>query len=260
MADAGAGPVPGLLPAPLPCPAAGAFTTRVGGVSGGVWAQGNLGLHVDDDPDAVQANRRGLARALGLAAGRLVFGQQVHGRGVAVVGPDPTPGAVPGVDGLVTRTRGLGLVMMAADCLPVLLADPAAGVVASAHAGRAGLVEGVLEEVLAVMARLGATPGGTTAVLGPAVCGSCYELPGELADEVGRRVPGSRSTSRQGTPAADLTAGAEALLAAAGVGRTSRVGGCTVEQPDVFFSHRRSGVTGRHAGVVWLRPAGPVGG
>ena len=165
----------------------------------------------------------------------------MHGRGVAVVGPQPEPDAVPGVDGLVTTRRpGVGLVMMAADCLPVLLADPVAGVVAAAHAGRAGLVEGVLQEVVQVMRGLGADPARTTAVLGPAVCGACYELPEDLAEEVGRRVPGSRSTTRAGTPAADLAAGAEAVLAAAGVVRTTRVGGCTVEQPERFFSHRRS--------------------
>jgi len=243
--------VPELLAAPLPPPAAGAFTTRNGGVSAGPWASADLGLHVQDDPAAVHANRAALAGALGLD--RLVFAEQVHGRGVAVVGDDPAPGAVPGVDGLVTRAPGVGLVMMAADCLPVVLADPVAGVVAAAHAGRAGLVDGVLQEVLRVMAEQGGAAGRTTAVLGPAVCGACYELPEELADEVGRRVPGSRTTSRQGTPAADLTAGAEAVLSAAGVARVVRFGGCTVEQPDLFFSHRRTGVTGRHAGVAWLR-------
>lgn len=253
MQDTDPGVAPGWLTAALPEPAAGAFSTRIGGASGGPWAQGNLALHVDDDPAAVQANRTALARALGLLPGRLAFAEQVHGRGVAVVGPEPGAGSVPSVDGLVTRHRGVGLVMMAADCLPVLLADPVAGVVGAAHAGRAGLVEGVLQEVLRVMGELGAEPAGTTAVLGPAVCGACYELPAELADEVERSVPGSRTTSRHGTPAADLAAGAEAVLAAAGVTRTAQVGGCTVEQPEVFFSHRRSGVTGRHAGVAWLR-------
>jgi len=247
------GAAPGLLPVGLPAPAAGAFTTRVGGASRGPWAEGNLGLHVEDDPAAVRSNRLALAGALGLGPDRLAFGEQVHGRGVAVVGPVPERHAVPGVDALVTRHPGVGLVMMAADCLPVLLADPAAGVVAAAHAGRAGLADGVLQEVLSVMAGLGGRAERTTAVLGPAVCGACYELPEELADEVGRRVPGSRTTTRQATPGVDLTAGAQTLLEAAGVS-TQRVGGCTLEQPDLFFSHRRSGVTGRHAGVVWLAP------
>ena len=220
-------------------------------MSGAPWSQANLALHVEDRPEDVHANRQRLARALGLDVGRLVFAQQVHGAGVAVV-DGPSDGPVAGIDALVTATPGLALVMMAADCLPVLLADLDAGVVAAAHAGRSGLVAGVLQEVLAAMRRLGATARGTTAVLGPAACGRCYELPAELADAVERRVPGARSTTRAGTAAADLTRGATGLLHAAGIERVRAVGGCTIEQPQRFFSYRRDGRTGRHAGLVWL--------
>ena len=186
--------------------------------------------------------------ALGLDA--LVFADQVHGTAVAVV-DGPRAAAVAATDALVTATPGLGLVVMAADCLPVLLADPGAGVVAAAHAGRAGLAAGVLQQTLAAMRDLGARD--VTAVVGPAACGRCYELPEELADEVGAAVPGSRSTTRAGTPAVDLTAGAVGVLRDAGVAVTT-AGGCTIEQPDRFFSYRRDGRTGRHAGIVWLRP------
>ncbi|HEU0102767.1 MAG TPA: peptidoglycan editing factor PgeF [Mycobacteriales bacterium] len=244
-------PGPGLLDAGLPGVAAGVFTTRAGGTSRPPWDQLDLGLHVGDDPDRVRANRELVRAAVG--GPRLAYAEQVHGRGVAVLaeaGPDP----VPGVDALVTATPGLGLVVLAADCLPVLLADAEAGVVAAAHAGRAGLAGGVLEATLVAMAGLGADAGTTCAVLGPAVCGGCYELPEQLADEVGRRVPGSRSTTRQGTPGVDLAAGAEAVLRAAGLASVTRTGGCTLEQPERFYSYRRDGVTGRHAGVVWLRP------
>jgi len=120
------------------------------------------------------------------------------------------------------------------------------------HAGRQGLAAGVLQEALRVMVGQGAQVSGVVAVLGPAVCGACYELPAQVADEVGRQVPGSRSTTRQGTAGVDLTAGAEALLAGAGVGQVRRLGGCTLEQPDTFYSYRGAGTTGRHAGVVWL--------
>ena len=160
------------------------------------------------------------------------------------------------MDALVTVTPGLGLAVLAADCLPVLLADVTAGVVAAAHAGRQGLAGGVLQATLAGMRELGALPEQTHAVLGPAVCGACYELPATLADEVGRLVPGSRTTTGQGAPSVDLRAGAAALLRAAGVGRVTHAGGCTVEQPSRFYSYRRDGVTGRHAGVVRLRAAG----
>jgi YfiH family protein len=177
-----------------------------------------------------------------------VFADQVHGSAVAVVDAAPD-GPVPGTDALVTRTPGLGLVVMAADCLPVLLADAEAGLVAAAHAGRAGLAAGVLQRTLETMAGLGATR--VTAVVGPAACGRCYELPAALADEVEAAVPGSRATTRTGTPSVDLAAGAVGILTRAAVDVTA-VGGCTIEQPDLFFSYRRDGRTGRHAGVVWL--------
>lgn len=240
-----------LLPAGLPVPAAGLFTTRAGGISPPPWDALNLALHVQDDPSRVRANRVALAGAAGLVPGRLVWAEQVHGAGVAVV--DRAPGRdadVPGVDALVTATPGLGLLVLAADCLPVLLADPQAGVVAAAHAGRAGLATGVLQETLRAMQQLGARPDRVHAVLGPAVCGRCYEVPAALAEDVGARVPGSRATTRQGTPALDLSAGARAVLQGCGV-QVSAVGGCTLEQAR-FFSYRRDGRTGRHAGLVQL--------
>jgi YfiH family protein len=195
----------------------------------------------------VAANREALRTALGLDA--LVFADQVHGTTVTTV-TQPLDGPAPASDALVTATPGLGLVVMAADCLPVLLADPAAGVVAAAHAGRAGLAAGVLQRTVEAMAALGASD--VQAVIGPAACGRCYELPEELADEVGAAVPGSRATTRTGTPSVDLTAGATQVLTAAGAA-VSTVGGCTLEQAERFFSYRRDGRTGRHAGVVWLR-------
>ena len=238
-----------LLAAGLPRPAGGAFTSRLGGTSAPPYDSANLGTHVGDDPEAVAANREAVRATTGVTS--LVFADQVHGREVAVV-DGPRRDAVPGTDALVTATPGLGLVVLAADCLPVLLADPGAGVVAAAHAGRAGLAGGVLQATLDAMARLGAEPGRTTAVLGPAACGRCYELPADLADEVGAAVPGSRSTTAQGTPSVDLTRGARGVLEAAGLARVDAVGGCTLEQPERFFSYRRDGRTGRHAGVVWL--------
>lgn len=244
-----------LLDAGLPAAAAGAFTTRAGGVSTGAWQSLDLAAHVGDDPAHVDANRDLLAASVGVAAGDLVLAEQVHGRGVAVVDGRhrrQTSGAVPAVDALVTAVPGLALLVLAADCLPVLLADPVAGVVAAAHAGRQGLVTGVLQATLAAMRDLGASPARTGAVLGPAVCGACYALPAGTADAVGAAVPGSRATTRAGTPSVDLAAGAEAVLRAAGLQDVRRVGGCTLEQPERFYSYRRDGVTGRHAGVVRL--------
>lgn len=247
----------GLLAAGLPRPLSGAFSTRRGGVSAGRWEALNLALHVSDDQRRVQANRGLLARAVGLEADRLVFAQQVHGSGVAVVdrshGCDPD-GAVHAVDALVTTTPRLGLVVLAADCLPVLLADPVAGVVAAAHAGRQGLVAGVLQQTVAAMVGVGADPGRIHATLGPAICGRCYQLPASTVAEVEAVVPGAAATTRAGQPAADLPRGAERLLRGAGIRQIRRVGGCTYEQPQRWFSYRRDGVTGRHAGLVWLQP------
>jgi YfiH family protein len=238
-----------LVPAGLPAPAAGWFAARTGGTSRPPYAWLDLGSHVGDDPLAVADNRRRLAAAVGLDPDALVVMQQVHGADVAVV-DGPVDGPVPAVDGLVTATPGLGLVVLAADCLPVLLGDADAGVVAVAHAGRQGLAAGVLQATLEAMAGLGATPSATTAVLGPAACGRCYEVPDELAAEVERAVPGSRATTRSDTPSVDLAAGALALLRSAGVAAVTTVGGCTLEQPERWFSYRRDGVTGRHAGLV----------
>ena len=240
-----------LLPAPLPAGTWGGFTMRGGGVSAGPYDTLNLGARVGDDPLRVHDNRARFAAAAGVPAVALVHAEQVHGADVAVV-DRPVHAAVPAVDALVTTTPGIALAVLAADCLPVLLADPTAGVVAVAHAGRAGLAAGVLQETVSAMVGLGATAAGTTAVLGPAVCGRCYEVPEALADSVERLVPGSRCTTRTGTTAIDLLAGARGVLRRAGVGAVETVGGCTIEQPERFFSYRRDGVTGRHAGVVRL--------
>ncbi|MCW2622711.1 MAG: peptidoglycan editing factor PgeF [Frankiales bacterium] len=244
-----------LLDAGLPRPARGVFTTRAGGGSPLPWDGLNLGWQVADDPARVMAHRSQVAREVGLDPDRVAYARQVHGRGVAVVTEVPDSARAEGlaeVDALVTSTPGTGLVVLAADCLPVLLVDPVAGVVAAAHAGRVGLVAGVLQETLRVMATLGAEPPRITAVLGPAACGRCYEVPDAMAVDVGRAVPGSRSRTPRGTSSVDLVAGAGGLLRAGGVRDVRRTGGCTIEQPDRFFSFRRAGQTGRHGGLVWL--------
>jgi len=240
-----------LLDAGLPLPARGVFTTRAGGTSAPPYAGLNLALHTEDDWDRVHANRDLLGRALGLSYRELVFGDQVHGTGVRLVTAPSARGRDRGLkatDGLVTTAPGVALVMMGADCLPVLLAGD--GVVGAAHVGRAGLAAGVLAEVLRVMREQGAAR--VVARIGPGICGRCYEVPEALAAEVEAAAPGSRSRTRQHTPAVDLAAGARQQLLAAGVDDVAAVGGCTAEQPDRFFSYRRDGVTGRHAGVVWL--------
>ncbi|MGZ4667562.1 MAG: peptidoglycan editing factor PgeF [Blastococcus sp.] len=225
-------------------------TDRRGGASAAPYDTFNLGAHVGDDAAAVAANRARVARELRVPEDRLVWMTQVHGTGVAVV-DGPQQGPVPDVDALVTATPGLVLCVLVADCVPVLLADPVAGVVAAVHAGREGVRQGVVPAALAAMTRLGARPGNVTALLGPAVCGSCYEVPAAMQAEVARAVPDAAVRTRRGTPGLDLRAGLDARLRAAGVAEVVHDPRCTVEDPRLF-SHRREGVTGRQAGLVWL--------
>lgn len=227
-------------------------TTRAGGVSAAPYESFNLGEHVGDDPAAVAANRVRLAEGVGLAPERLVWMEQVHGRRVAKVSSaDGSPHPV--TDALVTAEPSLALVVMAADCVPVLLADETAGVLGAAHAGRVGARIGVLGATLAAMVAAGAQRERITALLGPAVCGRCYEVPAAMRDDVEAHVPGSASRTRAGTPGLDIRAGLRAQLLAAGVGGVAQDPRCTLESPELF-SHRRGAPTGRLAGVIWSEP------
>jgi polyphenol oxidase len=225
-------------------------TDRRGGRSASPYDTFNLGDHVGDDPADVAANRARVARELGVGAERLVWMSQVHGSRVAVV-DGPQDGPVPDTDALVTSTPGLVLCVLAADCVPVLLTDPVAGVVAAVHAGREGVRTGVVPATLSAMASLGARARHVTALLGPAVCGRCYEVPEPMQAELARIVPAAAVRTRAGTAGLDLRAGLAELLARAGIPEVVHDPRCTVEDSSLF-SHRRDGVTGRQAGLVWL--------
>src|SRR5215217_338369 len=186
-------------------------TDRRGGRSRSPYDSFNLGEHVGDDPAAVAANRARVARELGVPDDRLVWMNQVHGTGVAVV-DGPQDGAVPATDALVTATPGLVLAVLVADCVPILLADHDRGVVAAVHAGREGVRQGVLPAALSAMAGLGARARHVTALLGPAVCGECYEVPAPMQAEVARVAPAAAVPTRTGTAGLDLRAGIEEIL------------------------------------------------
>jgi YfiH family protein len=225
-------------------------TDRRGGRSRSPYDSFNLGDHVGDDAGDVAANRARAARELDVAEDWLVWMNQVHGTGVAVV-DGPQDGAVPATDALVTATPGLVLCVLVADCVPILLADHEKGVVAAVHAGREGVRQGVVPAALSAMASLGARARHVTALLGPAVCGACYEVPEEMQREVARVAPAAAVRTRQGTPGLDLRAGIAEGLHRAGVTQVVHDARCTVEDR-LLFSHRRDGVTGRQAGLVWL--------
>ncbi len=205
-----------------------------------------------DDQKAVEANRARLAEGIGLTPDRLVWMEQVHGRTVGVVdGPRAEP--LEATDGAVTKQPGLGLVVLTADCVPVLLGDQEAGVVGAVHAGRVGARVGVVVETLKAMLAQGAELERIEVLLGPAVCGECYEVPADMQKDVEKHLPGSASKSRKGTPALDLRAGLWNQLASAGVGKIGVDPRCTFEEKDLF-SHRRQAPTGRLASVIWIEP------
>lgn len=227
-------------------------TTRAGGRSTGAFSTFNLSTGVGDDPAAVRANRRRLSVELGIP---VVFLEQVHGTSVVTVDALPEPGAPdrPAADAAVTALPGVGLAVLSADCVPLLLADPVAGVVGAAHAGRIGAAAGVLPATVAAMQALGARVEALEVLLGPAVCGGCYEVPAAMQADVESRLPGSAVRTRRGTSGLDLRAGLHRQLVELGVGRIGRDPRCTLEERDLY-SHRRDTRTGRQAAITWLHP------
>ena len=177
--------------------------------------------------------------------------RQVHSDRVVVVDADsdrPATAWTP-ADALATTSPRLGLAVRAADCLPVLLADPAAGVIGAAHAGRVGLAAGVLSRVVERMRSLGATR--LSAWIGPHICGECYEVPPDMQADFVRELPQALATTRWGTASLDLGAAAQAQLVALGC-TVHRVDPCTFTTPSLHSYRRDGAAAGRQAGVVWL--------
>lgn len=217
------------------------FTTRRGGVSEPPYDTLNLGAGTADRPEAVAANHALLADALGLDRERMALGHQVHGGEVQRRDEEPLADDQGlACDGQATHVRGVGCVVLTADCLPVaLLCD---GVVAMVHAGWRGLAGGVLEDGLRALVELGGR-GPVTALIGPGAGPGCYAVGDEL-----------RACFGTTGPTLDLKAIAAERLVAQGVAGVHDVGLCTLcGPPGLFFSHRRDhGLTGRQAGVAWL--------
>ena len=226
-----------------------AFTDRYGGVSAAPFDELNLALDSDDDLAARAENQRLVLESFA-PGDELVDLRQVHGATVEVAEGRIDRDARPCADGVVTAGSGLTLMVRVADCLPVLLADPTAGVIGAAHSGRLGMVAGVVPATVGRMRDLGATQ--ITAWLGPRICGACYEVPEAMQEDVAAVVPASRSTTSWGTPALDIGAGVRAQLESLGVGVVD-VGVCTRESPDLY-SYRRDGAgSGRFAGLITRR-------
>ncbi len=203
----------------------------------------DVGDHAE--PDVRRAALAAVADETGAVP---VLMRQVHGADVVLV-DDPLTSSPVSCDALITAQQGVALLARAADCVPVLLADPLTGWVAAVHSGRPGLAAGVVPAAVAALRARGGDP--TVAWVGPHVCGACYEVPVALRDEVAALVPDSRSETSWGTPALDLGAGVRAQLAGAGVTDVRDVGVCTREDPAWPSYRRDGGEATRFAGVVW---------
>jgi len=216
------------------------FTNRHGGFSHGDFASWNLANHVGDDPEHVFLNQAKLRQQVG----EIVVMSQVHGDRVIVV--DKVPAEIPIADALITSNPNLALIVMVADCIPLLLRSEK--LVAAVHVGRAGLVNSIALKTVAMMRELGAVE--IVGFVGPAICGSCYEVPQDLQDEVVALHPSAKCQTRSATPGLDLNRALVTALASAEVAVSIKPG-CTFEDENLF-SFRRNQRTGRQAGVIKL--------
>jgi YfiH family protein len=217
------------------------FTDRTGGLSTGAFLSRNLATHVGDDEGTVVANRVQLESFIGLP---LQFMEQVHGNTVASIGAEVI--ATPTADALVTQSSGIGLAVMVADCIPLLLSSSHS--VAAVHVGRKGLMNKVALATVQQMRSHGTS--GITAVVGPSICGQCYEVSQDVYDDVTSSFPLASARTRDGGLALNLSRALIDQLESIDITVIDE-GRCTFEDRELY-SYRRDGVTGRQVGVVWL--------
>jgi YfiH family protein len=237
------------------------FLTRRGGVSDGIYASLNCGLGSKDDPAAVVENRARALREAGLEVHSLSTAYQVHSAKVAVVDEAWDETQRPQVDGLVTKLSGRSLGILTADCVPVLFADPEAGVIGACHAGWKGAIGGVLQETVAAMERLGAKPAQIQAGIGPAIAQKSYEVGPEFPQPF---IDRDRANARFFTTSVrcrhfmfDLVGFVERELRALGLGSVAAAGNDTCAETEDFFSYRRTTLAkepdyGRQISVIGL--------
>jgi YfiH family protein len=237
---------------PAPPAVRAVATTRLAGVSRGVYASLNLGGHVDDDPAAVQTNRERLRRA-GALPGEPCWLDQVHGASVVTAQPGGPPARA---DAGMTATAGVVCAVLTADCLPVLLCDRAGTRVAAVHAGWRGLAAGIVERAVEAFTANGVRATALLAWLGPAIGPGAYEVGEDVRTAFA--APGDAAAFRSnpaGRWQCDLYALARGRLIALGVDAVSGGGHCTYRESSWFYSHRRDGRCGRQATLIWLQPA-----
>lgn len=239
---------------PAPANVRALITTRRGGVSRGVYASLNLGDHVDDDPIVVAQNRALVSRQIDA---RPLWLKQVHGTHVVEADSclEADPNGVPEADASFTHRTGVACAVMTADCLPVLLCDRAGTVVAAAHAGWRGLLDGVLEATMDAMKVSGSE---LMAYLGPAIGPQAFEVGDEVRSAFVERSRSAEEGFRPRSPGkwlADIYLLARQRLSARGVAQIYGGDCCTVTGVERFFSYRRDGQTGRMASLIWLDQA-----
>jgi YfiH family protein len=219
------------------------FFSREGGVSGGIYAGLNGGLGSKDDPDRVAENRRRMAAALGVEPSRFLSAHQVHSPDVAVAEAPWDTASRPRVDAIVTRVEGLAIGVTAADCGPVLLADPAARVIGAAHAGWKGALTGVLESTVEAMEKLGAARADMVAAIGPLIRQASYEVGPEFVERFieadAENVRFFLPSSRGGHAMFDLGGFIRMRLQHAGISVIDDLGIDTYAD-ERFYSYRRS--------------------
>ncbi|WP_417712935.1 peptidoglycan editing factor PgeF [Pseudophaeobacter arcticus] len=221
------------------------FFTRRGGASSGIFHGLNCGVGSSDQREAVMLNRARVAEAMNVAPTALVGVHQIHSADVAVI-TGPTTER-PHADAMVTKTPGVALGILTADCQPVLFADPEAGVIGAAHAGWRGALDGVLEATLDAMEDLGADRANTCAVIGPSISQRAYEVGPEFFEDFLQKDPEhSRffAQGREGRYQFDLPGLGLHLLRQAGIGQAEWTRHCTYSDAELFYSYRRT----THAG------------
>ena len=242
-------------------------TTRGGGVSEGPYASLNMSLSVGDEPGAVLENRRRVAAAIGADPADFVFSRQVHGAAVRVVtstdrsaGAFAADGSVPEADALVTTDPSVVLAILAADCIPVVLYDPAANVLGCVHAGWRGTVARACAAAVTAMAGLGARPDTVIAGIGPGIGADRYQVGPEVAVAAEAAFgPGAGAVIRPdgtGRWLFDLAAANRLVLREAGLADGNIHATSYVTGDGMFFSDREARPCGRLALVARLRPRG----
>lgn len=238
------------------------FFTRLGGISRGLYAGLNCGFGSNDEHDAVAENRRRVAQCLTPSASSVLTVHQIHSAIAVVVDGDIRRPDLPKADGLVTKTRGLVIGALAADCAPVLFADREAGVIGAAHAGWRGAVGGIVEATVAAMESIGARRERMAACVGPCINQPNYEVGEDFKTNLVAMDPANVAffvnAGASGLPHFDLPGFVAAQLAKSRVGTIERQTPCTYENESLFFSfrrttHRKEPDYGRQISAIVLR-------